>query len=133
MMGPPRKMPSRPSASRNLSFDKAERSSSAPPKSFNEMINPCKFDDTNSMAEEGRSTAGSARRYQDIARSWLAWLSARLGLSPLFTNQALSIFSFLAMTGPFFRKVWYHPEDVLQEREKQKMRELLLSHTTFLF
>ncbi|CAD6198428.1 unnamed protein product [Caenorhabditis auriculariae] len=32
MMGPPRKMPSRPSASRDLSSDKAERSSSAPPK-----------------------------------------------------------------------------------------------------
>ncbi|CAD6184201.1 unnamed protein product [Caenorhabditis auriculariae] len=34
MMGPPRKMPSRPSASRILSSDKAERSSSAPPRSF---------------------------------------------------------------------------------------------------
>ncbi|CAD6194764.1 unnamed protein product [Caenorhabditis auriculariae] len=31
MMGPPRKMPSRLSASRNFSTDKAERSSSAPP------------------------------------------------------------------------------------------------------
>ncbi|CAD6186506.1 unnamed protein product [Caenorhabditis auriculariae] len=31
MMGPPRKMPSRLSASRILSSDKAERSSSAPP------------------------------------------------------------------------------------------------------
>ncbi|CAD6198172.1 unnamed protein product [Caenorhabditis auriculariae] len=31
MMGPPRKMPSRLSASRNSSYDKAERSSSAPP------------------------------------------------------------------------------------------------------
>ncbi|CAD6186324.1 unnamed protein product [Caenorhabditis auriculariae] len=31
MMGPPRKMPSRLSASRILSYDKAERSSSAPP------------------------------------------------------------------------------------------------------
>ncbi|CAD6190796.1 unnamed protein product [Caenorhabditis auriculariae] len=30
MMGPPRKMPSRPSASR-ISYNKAERSSSAPP------------------------------------------------------------------------------------------------------
>ncbi|CAD6194159.1 unnamed protein product [Caenorhabditis auriculariae] len=40
MMGPPRKMPSRPSATRILSSDKAERSSSAPPRSFS--LSRCK-------------------------------------------------------------------------------------------
>ncbi|CAD6199385.1 unnamed protein product [Caenorhabditis auriculariae] len=40
MMGPPRKMPSRPSASR-ISSNKAERSSSAPPNSYNELVLFC--------------------------------------------------------------------------------------------
>ncbi|CAD6196289.1 unnamed protein product [Caenorhabditis auriculariae] len=54
MMGPPREMPSRLSASRFLSSDKAERSSSAPPRSFRRTCcdQSLEIDDT----ESGRSS-----------------------------------------------------------------------------
>ncbi|CAD6186977.1 unnamed protein product [Caenorhabditis auriculariae] len=67
MMGPPRKMPSRLSASRILSSDKAERSSSAPPINRHDkksvfLDQSQRLCQTKSMADGVRSTA--AKQYQ---------------------------------------------------------------------
>ncbi|CAD6186469.1 unnamed protein product [Caenorhabditis auriculariae] len=66
MMGPPRKMPSRSSASKILCSDKAERSSSAPP--INRVV---KKSDNQSrtivfkfLADGVRSTPMPAKQYQ---------------------------------------------------------------------
>ncbi|CAD6194421.1 unnamed protein product [Caenorhabditis auriculariae] len=63
MMGPPRKMPSRPSASRFLSFDKAERSSSPPPRNFQR---------TRSVHGRSATTSNQAKLLENTIEKWIS-------------------------------------------------------------
>ncbi|CAD6194796.1 unnamed protein product [Caenorhabditis auriculariae] len=66
MMGPPRKMPSRLSASRFLVLTRPSGALAHRLEASNELfvISPWRFDDTKSMADGARSTAMSAKHYQ---------------------------------------------------------------------
>ncbi|CAD6195422.1 unnamed protein product [Caenorhabditis auriculariae] len=98
MMGPPRKMPSRPSASR-ISYDKAERSSSAPPRSF---LRTCS-DQTMEIRRKLEVTSGSYDR--KMGTYWKKNLSTTTGTSGFEVDRDENKCAFLdRIRGNFFRR-----------------------------